>query len=243
MVIFVLAWVHMPCKHVVSRAPFMQDLTFYWDQVGVQEASQIDLKDHNLFGVQSDPRIEQPGIWPIHAKHYSYLWWSINLSVNLSDNWAFNAGSRNSKFYKLPHKLQYFNVYSGQCVHCDWLKHPPPLPQKQEGCFKVFTWTMSTFFCWFYNFSYALKNMQSTEVGFPGWSYNFSYPPKSMQFTDGMTTCIITSYGKDDANPRNPKYHTSIGSLVIWNPLPHTSAILDTALISARTLFLVLSDT
>ncbi len=178
MVIFVLAWVHMPCKHVVSRAPFMQDLTFYWDQVGVQEASQIDLKDHNLFGVQSDPRIEQPGIWPIHAKHYSYLWWSINLSVNLSDNWAFNAGSRNSKFYKLPQKLQYFNVYSGQCVHCDWLKHPPPFLKNKKGALKFLLGLCLHFSVGFTTFHTHSKICNLQRWGFLGGATIFPTHPK-----------------------------------------------------------------
>ncbi len=43
-----------------------------------------------------------------------------------------------------------------------------------------------------------------------------------------MTTCIITSYGEDNANLRNPKFHAFFGSFVMWK-LPH-SEILDTAL-------------
>ncbi len=35
----------------------------------------------------------------------------------------------------------------------------PPPPPKKEGSFKIFSWTMSTFFCWFANFSYPLKSI------------------------------------------------------------------------------------
>ncbi len=101
----------------------------------------------------------------------------------------------------------------------------PRLLKNKKGDLKVFSWTacMFTFFCWFYNFSYLLKSMQSTEVGFPWWSYNFSYPLKIMQCIEYITW--RNAWLLRTLDQRNPKYHMFFGSLVIWKP--HTSAMLD----------------